>query len=175
MRKFILLSCACVMALGFLSCKKDTTPKLWEKAEIEEIAKAAATSVYCDMANPTFINVEEAAICQDTYIDGKSVDSIFSSLPPSTLKRVADVCINKAGFTDKKSIVSEYVKNKDVYSNMSKEDPSVKYDKHATDSGGSGVTKKEGVFETSYNYYTDTIGGAAVKVQVKTEKSYVKQ
>ena len=93
------------------------------------------------------------------------------------MRKVADVCINKSGQTDKKQIVREFKKNKDVYLNMSENLPPAtpKDDKSsATDSGGSDVTKKDGVFETSYNYYTDTVDGNAVKVQVKTEKSYVK-
>lgn len=176
MKKFILFACATlVMALGFSACT-DSTPKLWSKEAIEEIAKESARSAYYELTNPTFNTVDEAVIAQDTYIDGRSIDSTFYSLKPSTLKRVADVCINKNGFADKKAIVGEYLKNISVYSNMSDSVAlPTKNEKSATDSGGSDVTKKDGVFETSYNYYTDTIDGNAVKVQVKTEKSYVKE
>ena len=145
------------------------------------MAKAAATTVFYDLHNPTFNTVDEAVIAQDTYIDGMSVDSVFCSLKPSTLKRVADVCINKNRFTDKKDIVREYLKNINVYNNMSDSvaPPSTKDDKStATDSGGSDVTKVDGsdgkVFSTEYSYHTDTVDGKPVKVQTKVEKSYVK-
>lgn len=178
MKKFILFACAAlVMALGFSACT-DSTPKPWSKEAIEEIAKESARTVYYELTNPTFNTVDEAVIAQDTYIDGKSIDSTFYSLKPSTLKRVADVCINKNGFADKKGIVGEYLKNISVYSNMSETIPtqSTKDEKSATDSGGSDVTKGDSakVFETSFNYYTDTVGGKPVKIQVKTVKSYVK-
>ena len=175
MKKFILFTCATlVMALGFSACT-DSTPKPWSKEAIEEIAKESARSTYYELTNPTFNTVDEVVLAQDTYIDGKSIDSTFYSLKPSTLKRVADVCINKNGFADKKAIVGEYLKNISVYSNMSETLPATKDEKSATDSGGSDVTKGDSakVFETSFNYYTDTVGGKPVKVQVKTIKSYV--
>ena len=178
MKKFLLLFCATLMlALGFSSCGNDPT-KTWKKAEIEEIAKAAATTVYFDLSNPSFYTVDEAVIAQNTYIDGMSVDSVFRSLKPSTLKRVADVCINKSRFTDKKGIVREYLKNISVYSNMSDSSPIASNNNNnaATGAGGSGVTKDDStkVFETSFNYYTDTVNGKPVKVEIKTIKSYVK-
>lgn len=176
-KKLILFFCATLMlALGFSSCGDDTA-KPWSKTEIEEIASSNATSVYFDLTNPTFNSVADATDCQETIIDGYSIDSIFRTMPPGVMRKVADVCINKSGQTDKKQIVREFKKNKDVYLNMSENLPPAtpKDDKNsATDSGGSDVTKKDGVFETSYNYYTDTVDGNAVKVQVKTEKSYVK-
>lgn len=181
MKKFLLLFCATLMlALGFSSCTENV-PKPWTKEAIEEIAKESAQAVFYDMANPTFNTVDEAVIAQDTYIDGMSVDSVFYSLKPSTLKRVADVAINKNGFTDKKGIVGEYLKNKDVYLNMSETiapAASTKDDKSATEGGGLGVTKDSGpgdkVFSTEYSYHTDTVDGKPVKVQTKVEKSYVK-
>jgi len=180
MKKFILFACAAlVLALGFSACKGDT-PKFWTQEAIEEIAKESARSVYYELTNPTFNTVDEAVIAQNTYIDGKSIDSTFYSLKPSTLKRVADVCINKNGFADKKAIVGEYLKNISVYSNMSDSvaPPASKDDKSATDSGGSDVTKDNGsdgkVFSTEYSYHTDTVDGKPVRVQTKVEKSYVK-
>lgn len=181
MKKFILFTCAAfVMALGFSACT-DSTPKPWSKEAIEEIAKESARTVYYELTNPTFNTVDEAVIAQDTYIDGRSIDSTFYSLKPSTLKRVADVCINKNGFADKKAIVGEYLKNISVYSNMSDSvaPPTTKDDKStATDSGGSDVTKDSGsdgkVFSTEYSYHTDTVDGKPVRVQTKVEKSYVK-
>lgn len=176
-KKLIFFLCSmCMLAVGVSSCG-DKTPNFWTQTEIEEISKESARSVYYELMNPTFENVGDVAHYQEIIEDEKSIDSTFSSLPVSTLKRVADVCINKSGATDKKQIVNEYLKNISVYDNMSKEitPANSKDDKAATDSGGSDVTKKDGVFETSYNYYTDTVDGNAVRVQVKTEKSYVKE
>lgn len=181
MKKFILFACATlILALGFSACT-DSTPKPWSKDAIEEIAKDAAQSIYCDMVNPTFNSVDEVIIAQDAYIDSKSIDSTFYSLKPSTLKRVADVVINKSGFADKNGIVKEYLKNISVYSNMSDdiESTATKDDKSATGDGGSGVTKEgdgpDGkVFSTEYSYHTDTVDGKPVRVQTKVEKSYVK-
>ena len=176
-KKLIFFFCAMLMlALGFSSCGDDTT-RPWSKTEIEEIASSNATSVYFDLINPTFNSVEDVTDCQETIIDGYSIDSIFRTMPPGIIRKVADVCINKSGSTDKKQIVREFKKNKDVYLNMSENLPSAssKDSKNATDSGGSDVTKEDSkVFETSYNYYTDTVDGKPVKVQVKTEKSYEK-
>lgn len=174
-KKLIFFLCSMFMlALGVSSCSDG--PKVWTQTEIEEISKESARSVYYELMNPTFESVGDVAHYQEIIEDEKSIDSTFSSLSPSILKRVADVCINKSSATDKKQIVNEYLKNISVYSNMSEKIPDEsKPDKAATDSGGSDVTKKDGVFETSYNYYTDTIDGKPVKVQVKTEKSYVKE
>ena len=176
-KKLIFFFCATLMlALGFSSCGDDTA-KPWSKTEIEEIASSNATSVYFDLTNPTFNSVADATDCQETIIDGYSIDSIFRTMPPGIMRKVADVCINKSGQTDKKQIVREFKKNKDVYLNMSENLPSdTKDNKSATDSGGSDVTKvesKDKVFSTEFNYYTDTVNGKPVKVQVKTEKSYV--
>lgn len=175
-KKLIFFLCSMFMlALGVSSCS-DKTPNFWTQTEIEEISKESARSVYYELMNPTFENVGDVAHYQEIIEDGKSIDSTFSSLPVSTLKRVADVCINKSGATDKKQIVNEYLKNISVYDNMSEKIPAEsKPDKTATGTGEPDVTKKDGVFETSYNYYTDTIDGKPIKVQVKTEKSYVKE
>jgi hypothetical protein len=165
-----------MLALGFSSCN-DAGKVIWSESEIEEVCKQTATSVYFDLVNPTYSNVDEVVDDLDAYQDHMSIDSVFYSLPISTIKRVADVCINKSGQTDKKQIVREYLKNISVYSNMSENLPPSKNDKAtATGDGGSGVTKDDStsVFETSYNYYTDTVGGKPIKVQVKTIKSYVK-
>lgn len=176
-KKLSLFYCATLMlALGFSSCG-DNTAKPWSKTEIEEMVTSNATATYFDLANPTFDLVADAIDCQEITKDVYSVDSIFRTMPQSILRKVADVCINKSGSTDKKQIVQEFNKNKDVYLNMSENLPpaSSKNDKSATDSGGSDVTKGDSakVFETSFNYYTDTIGGKPIKVQVKTIKSYV--
>ena len=177
-KKLILFFCATLMlALGFSSCGDDTV-KPWSKAEIEEISTESASATFNTMANPEFTTVTDVVDYRDNLFEGKSVDSVFESMPEIVLKRVADVCINKSGATDKKQIVKEYQKNRTVYGNMSEQIPSsasTKDDKTATDSGGSDVTKEDSkVFETSYNYYTDTVDGKPVKVQVKTEKSYEK-
>lgn len=174
MKKFIFFLCSiCMLALGVSSCSDG--PKVWTQTEIEEISKESARVIYYELTNPTFENVGDVVDYQELIEDGKSIDSTFSSLSPSTLKRVADVCINKSGVTDKKQIVREYLKNISVYSNMSEKISADDKNKAATDSGGVDVTKKDGVFETAYSYYTDTVDGHAVKVQVKTEKSYVKE
>ena len=180
MKKFIILFCAMFMlALGFSSCG-DNTAKPWSKTEIEEIAASNATSVYFDLANPTFDSVADAIDCQEITKDAYSVDSVFRTMPQSIMRKVADVCINKSGSTDKKQIVQEFNRNKDVYLNMSENLPpaSSKDDKNATDSGGSDVTKDNGsdgkVFSTEYSYHTDTVDGKPVRVQTKVEKSYVK-
>lgn len=178
MKRAILFLCATLMlALGFSSCSDDPT-RTWTKAEVEEMAKEAASSVYFDLNNPTFNCVDDVVIAYDAYQNALSIDSTFYSLSISTLKRVADVCINRNGQTDKKDIVREYLKHISVYTNMSEKIPtaSTKDDKSATDSGGSDVTKDDGskVFETSFNYYNDTVDGKPVKVEVKTTKSYVK-
>ena len=183
MKKLIFfLGCTLMIVFGlaaFSSCG-DKTPLPWSKEAVQEIATESADSIYYNLVNPTFTTVSDVVDYRDTYLDGLSIDSIFYSLPDATLKRVADVCINKSGATDKKQIVQEYLKNKHVYSNMSEEIPIASNDKNngdATGDGGSGVTKSDDasdVFETSYNYYTDTIDGKPVKVQVKTEKSYEK-
>ena len=176
-KKLILFLCAVfALALGFSSCG-DSTPMPWSKEAIEEISTKSASAAFNTMANPEFTTVTDVVEYRDNLFEGKSVDSIFESMPEIVLKRVADVCINKSGVTDKKQIVKEYQKNRAVYGNMSEQIPtaSTKDDKTATDSGGSDVTKEDGkVFETSYNYYTDTIDGKPVKVRVKTEKSYEK-
>lgn len=179
-KKLIFFFCAMLMlALGFSSCGDDTV-KPWSKAEIEEIASSNATSVYFDLTNPTFNSVADATDCQETIIDGYSIDSIFRTMPPGIMRKVADVCINKSGQTDKKQIVREFKKNKDVYLNMSENLPPApsKDDKSATDSGGLDVTKDSGsdgkIFSTEYSYHTDTVDGKPIRVQTKVEKSYVK-
>ena len=181
-KKLIFFLCtAFMLALGlatFSSCG-DSTPKAWSKEEIETLSTESASTVYYDLVNPTFSSVNDVVDYRDNTFEGKSIDSTFEALPEVILRRVADVCINKHGSTDKKDIVREYIKNQSVYINMSDKIPSAesKDDKStATDSGGSDVTKddKSKVFETSYNYYTDTVDGKPVKVQVKTEKSYEK-
>ena len=176
MKKILLLFCATLMlALGTTSCGDDPT-RTWSKSEIEEICSESFNTLHFDIVNPAFSNVAEVTDCQEAVNECYSIDSIFRTLPVSTLKRVADVCINKSGTTDKKQIVREYLKNISVYSNMSENLPptSTKDEKAATDSGGSAVTKDDGseAFETSFNYYTDTVTGK--KVQVKTIKSYVR-
>lgn len=176
MKKILLLFCATLMlALGTTSCGDDPT-RTWSKSEIEEISKESFSTLHFDIVNPSFASVAEATDCQEALSECYAIDSIFRTLPPGVMRKVADVCINKSGVTDKKQIVREFKKNKDVYLNMSENLPpaSTKDEKAATGDGGSGVTKDDGsgVFETNFNYYTDTVTGK--KVEVKTTKSYVK-
>lgn len=179
-KKLILFFCATLMlAFGFSSCGDNAT-RTWTKTEVEEMAAGRATSVYFDLTNPTFNSVADATDYQETAIEGYSIDSIFRTMPPGIMRKVADVCVNKSGQTDKKQIVREFEKNKDVYLNMSENLPpaSTKNDKSATGDGGSGVTKDSGsdskVFSTEYSYSTDTVDGKPVRIQTKVEKSYVK-
>lgn len=171
MRKLIfLVLCAVIAAFSmatFSSCG-DNAVKPWSKTAIEEIATESANGVYYDLINPTFLSVDDAVSYHDQLTHGLSIDSVFMSIPKKTLRNVANVCIKNSGSANKQQIVDEYITNAKVYKNLP--------DQPATDSGGSDVTKEEkklsGVFSTEYNYYTDTVNGKPVKVQVKTEKSY---
>lgn len=173
MKKLIFLMLSAVIAVlsmtTFCSCGDDTA-KPWSKTAIEEIATESANGVYYDLINPVFMSVDDAVSYQEQLMHGLSIDSLYMSIPKKTLRNVANVCIKNSGSANKQQIVDEYLSNAKVYKNLPEATETT-----ATDSGGSDVTKEKklsGVFSTEYNYYTDTVNGKPVRIQVKTEKSY---
>ena len=164
-----------LVGCSLTSCKNTTFP--WDK-DTETIEKTVDSLVAVniqDYLNPVFFTANDAAIYRELTTEGYSIDSVFNSMPDSDLKNVASVCINRDGSATKKDIVDEYLKNNYVYSNL----PHDSSTNSAKDSNmeGSGVTKDDSQlpFSTTYQYSTDTVDGVPVKVQTKTEKSYVRE
>ena len=69
--------------------------------------------------NPAFKNAADLIDYQQCMIEEISMNDTFLSMPPNVIANVATVCINKNGSVTIKSLVEEYMKNQDVYDNLS--------------------------------------------------------
>ena len=107
------------------------------------------------------------------------VDSIWLSIPDETLSNVAGVLLNKNISLTKQNIIKEYISSRAVYDNLQPNatppviTPNAAVDLSTTDLGSRRDDSL--VFNRSYKYRTDTINGKPVKIQIKTEESYVDQ
>lgn len=71
-----------------------------------------------EYVNPLFSTTTEALSFREDVKEGAKVDSIFNSIPTSTLKYVCNVCQNKYGKFRKRCIVQEYMDNREIYDNL---------------------------------------------------------
>ena len=166
-----------LVGCGLTSCKSATFPWSKESKPLEEVVDSIAQLNIQQTLNPLFTTAEEAIVYRDLTEEEKKIDSIFNSLPNPTLTYVANVVIGQYGAARKKCIVEEYLKHPDIYDNLpvntptaSKEDS--KQDPASTEDSGVGKDRKL-VISTKYNYRTDTVDGQPVRVETKTEESYV--
>ena len=130
------------------------------------------------IVNPQFYTVEDFMLFRNRTSEGYSIDSVFRSIPVTTLYNVASVVLKKNGVIDKKSIVKEYRANHSVYNNLPTKEESTQDNTSATtvdlSSTDLGSREEKDIISTSYEYRTDTIDGTLVKVQIKKEEKYVK-
>lgn len=74
------------------------------------------------LSNPEFHSISQIFVFREQIKKNEATDSIFMSLPPSILRDVSQVLLNKHGTASKQSIVEEYTTNQEVYNNL-KESP----------------------------------------------------
>lgn len=71
-----------------------------------------------EVANPTFYSVDEVMVYRNLDANQKKLDSVFYKLPDNIIEKVAGVLINRDGSACKRSIVSEYNANRDIFDNL---------------------------------------------------------
>ena len=161
--------------VAFASCKE--SPWSGPTEETTEIADMSVADQVEAALNPNFTTVQEVLDFRLQQSEEASIDSAFEMIPQQILINVSSVVINRNDFATKESIVKEYRANKAVYDNLpanstkSAANALQDVDLSATDLGDK---RSDDVFSTSYQYRTDTVKGKPVKVQIKTEESYVK-
>ena len=121
MRKFILallgLVAVSIVSLTAFSCRG-------ARQHIKkELARDVNDSVFVmdmvqEYTNPLFSTTTEALSFREDVKEGARVDSIFNTIPTSTLKYVCNVCQNKYGKFRKRCIVQEYMDNREIYDNL---------------------------------------------------------
>ena len=129
------------------------------------------------IVNPQFTNIRELISFRTQMNEDYAIDSVFRVIPEPILNNVASVLFKKNGFATKKSIVEEYRANSSIYNNLpsnatlQQSGMHKEVDLQATDLGN---RRQDSVISTSFSYRTDTINGKPVRIQIKTEESYVK-
>lgn len=172
---YLALLALAVTLVTFASCKK--TPWSGPTEETTEITDMSVADQVEAALNPNFTTVQEVLDFRLQQSEEASIDSAFEMIPQQILINVSSVVIKRNDFATKESIVKEYRANKAVYDNLpanstkSTTNAPQDVDLSATDLGDK---RNDDVFSTSYQYRTDTIKGKPVKVQIKTEESYVK-
>lgn len=68
--------------------------------------------------NPEFYAVSDVIAYQDYLMSEADIDSAFLSIPYDVLANVAKVCINRDGWANKESIVLDFRRSSDVYTNL---------------------------------------------------------
>ena len=122
MKKWIKWFCAAKIALLTLlfagalsSCGHAYSPK---HSTSEYVDSAGLEKVLGDINNPTFKSVDDALTY---YLDEKqfrSNDSVFFSMTPEVITNVYSVLVKRNIVPTKTAIVSEYLDNVQVYSNL---------------------------------------------------------
>lgn len=125
-----------------------------------------------------FTNVGEAVAFQTCVQEQYVIDSLFRTMPKQTLHQVATVLINKQplGVFTVKDIVDEFRQHKDVYNNLSPEQPAPKSEAKSEQADNSQPTSTEGmqteVGKVSYNIQDTVINGKKAEIITKTEIHY---
>ena len=92
-----------------------------------------------NVSNPVFTSLEDVMIYQKKIKEQHLSDSIINHVDPDILSFIADVCINRDGYTTPKKILEEYkAYYKDVYQNVKLTDiteskENTQKDKHSED------------------------------------------
>ena len=173
--------CFIVLALAapFLLCscekvKEYTTPEV-DKAVILECIETTV--------NPLMTSVEEVLVYHGQMAEEYTINEVFCTMSPETLKNIASVCLKKNGCTSKKDIVLEYQANRAIYDNLPVNQPSPESEKLQPDKqipptveikvdGMPGDVPPSSVVTRTED---DTVNGVPLKVTIKEERSYEKQ
>lgn len=127
-------------------------------------------SIVKDAINPGFVDTKSMLEARADDIAEKSIDSVWLYLPDQVLINVFST-LKGSGQITKKDIVEHYKAHRDIFDKLPESAPKP-IDTAATDIGSR--QNKDSVFETTYNYRTDTVNGKPRKVQIKTEYSYAR-
>lgn len=127
-------------------------------------------SIVKDAINPGFVDTKSMLEARANELEEKSIDSVWLYLSDQVLINVFSTLKGNEPVT-KKNIVEHYRNHRDIFDKLP-ESASKPVDATATDIGSR--QNKDSVFETTYNYRTDTVNGKPIKVQIKTEYSYAR-
>lgn len=109
---------AFVLALHLTSCESRSGAAV--RAEQDSIR---VTEQIKDFVDPRFDNISEVLSYKDELNTNEYEDSVFRSLPSTTVYNIATVVINRDGHATKTSIVKEYEKAKEIYDGLPKSIP----------------------------------------------------
>lgn len=110
---FAVIFCLAALILGFLLGTGRVHVPQAQKLDSLLVDQRAQ-----DAQDPTFTAVEDLLAYQSKLIESYSLDSAFRAMPKAVLLNVSTVCLKKYGSINKKTILEEYNKNKDVYYNL---------------------------------------------------------
>lgn len=84
----------------------------------EYVDSADLEKVLGDISNPTFKSIDDALTYYQVEKQSRSNDSVFFSIPPEVITNVYSVLMKRNIVPTKTAIVSEYLDNVQVYSNL---------------------------------------------------------
>ncbi len=103
-----------LFSLGLSSCKHSTNNASSVDYDSLQIAK-----IVNNVSNPVFTSLEDVMVYQKKMKEQHLSDSIINHIDSDILSFIADVCINRDGYTTPKKILEEYkAYYKDVYQNV---------------------------------------------------------
>lgn len=142
----------------------------WSGRHYDSSDSTQIASIVKDAINPGFVDTKSMLEARADDITEKAIDSVWLYLPDQVLINVFST-LKGSGPITKKDIVEHYRNHRDIFDKLP-ESASKPVDATATDIGSR--QNKDSVFETTYNYRTDTVNGKPIKVQIKTEYSYAR-
>ena len=105
-----------VLLVGTLSSCNHAS--LTEHSMSEYVDSADLVKVLGDISNPTFKSVDDAITYHQLEKQSRSNDSVFFSMSPEVITNVYSVLVKRDIVPTKTAIVSEYLENVKVYSNL---------------------------------------------------------
>ena len=118
--------------------------------------------------NTEFTSVNEILVCQSDDIEEFTIDSVFRSMPPTTLMNVASTCIKRNGCVTIKSAVEEYRANTLIYDSViTSPTPTTTAESTTVPEEGSPKIRSDTAAETNYQFVDTIINGEHRRI-VKT-------
>lgn len=122
MKKFLFLL-ATIMTFCLMGCNLP-----WEEQPAQEdvVQPQEQVTDNWDFANPVFTNPTAVMQYQQELSMRKNIDSIFLTIPQTTINNVVSVLLSKQNPVDLAGIVYEYSNNAEIYNALPKEKSSNK-------------------------------------------------
>lgn len=126
MKKFLNFLLMCMFALvAFITTSCDRLGKYTQTKDNTTNVVTVEDKIICPF-DPEFTTTEQVMEFRQRLAEEYELDSVMLVMPENVLLNVASVCEKKMNKFKRRQLVDEYLKNKDIYNNLSNKTNAVK-------------------------------------------------